>query len=97
MGLFIGQANWSASQIRFKILTHLFHLCAVELQISYFSPPGFRKNKVSICSKDGIHPNSIRGRELYCSALGSALFTARTTMDKGEKIKRKRRKKVKSR
>ena len=56
--------------------THLFHLCAVELQISYFSLPGFWKNKVIIWSKDGFHPNSIRGRELYCSALRSALFTA---------------------
>ena len=54
--------------------THLFYLCAVELQISLFTQPGFWKTKLSIWSKDSIHPNSIRGRELYCLALRSAFF-----------------------
>ena len=91
-----GQLECFADKVQ-NFNTHLYHLCAVEFQISYFSPPGFWKNKVSIWSKDGIHPNSIRGRELYCRALRSAFMTACTTIDKGEKTKRKRRKKVKSR
>ena len=89
-----GQLECFANKVH-DFNTHSFHLCAVEPQISFFPPKGFWKNDISIWSKDGIHPNSFRGRELYRSTIRSAFFTALTAIDKGKKTRRRRRKKAK--
>ena len=54
----------------------LFFACRREMLIGFHSHDGFGGNPVSVWSRDGIHPNSYRGRQLYKKSLRQALFWA---------------------
>ena len=52
----------------------LFFACRGQQAIDYHSHDGFWTTPVSVWSRDGIHPNSYRGRVLYKKSLRQALF-----------------------
>ena len=86
----------------FTSSVHLFNtilhpLCEVEPQISSFMIPGLWKHPIDIWSRDGIHPNTPKGREIYISTLKSATFATLSTIKNGKKKEkpRRRRKAVK--
>ena len=74
--------------------TILHHLCEVEPQISSFMMRGFWKHPIDFWSRDGIHPNTPKGREIYISTLKSATFTAISTIKNGQKKGKPRRRKA---
>ena len=68
--------NRNFDEVAFDFDNYLYHLCDVEDDITYHVHKGFWKSQIEDWSRDGIHPNTARGRQLYKRSMRSATFKA---------------------
>ena len=57
-----------------KLNHYLKAMCDGDPKITYHVHPGFWKSHYCAWSRDGIHPNTVTGRQLYIRSLRKAIF-----------------------
>lgn len=70
------RASSKINQNIFRLNGYLKNLCQIENNIWYWRHKGFWATDPLQWSRDGLHPNSTRGRKLYKTSLRSAIFKA---------------------
>ena len=58
-----------------KINQHLARMCDGEESLSFHAHEGLTDRKITLWSRDGIHPNTREGRKLYIRSLQRAFFS----------------------
>ena len=73
------------AELAYKTNMYLKNICEGESTLSYHVHQGFWADEDMTWSRDGIHPNSARGRKLYIKSLRRSVFKAITQVKRTTK------------